>query len=111
FVDNVDEMMDAADCIITKPGGLTTTESLAKQLPMIILNPIPGHEERNSEFLTNNGVAIEVTKTFPLEDAMHFMFHNPRRLELMKESISLCAKPNATNDIADLVHRLVERKE
>ena len=47
FTDKVDIIMDAADCIVTKPGGLTTSESLAKGLPMIIINPIPGQEERN----------------------------------------------------------------
>ena len=56
FVDNIDIIMDAADCIITKPGGLTTSESLAKRIPMILINPIPGQEERNMEFLLNNGL-------------------------------------------------------
>jgi len=111
FVNNVDEMMDAADCIITKPGGLTVTESLAKNLPMILMNPIPGQEERNVDFLMNNGMAIEVTKTFPLEDAMYFMFSNPRRLELMTECIKLYAKPNATEDIVDMTYELVEKKK
>lgn len=111
FVNNVDEMMDAADCIITKPGGLTVTESLAKTLPMILMNPIPGHEERNVDFLMNNGMAIEVTKTFPLEDAMYFLFSKPERLNLMTECIRLYAKPNATEDIVDLTYELVGEKE
>ncbi len=110
FVNNVDEMMDAADCIITKPGGLTVTESIAKNLPMILMNPIPGQEERNVDFLMNNGMAIEVTKTFPLEDAMYFMFKNDQRLKLMCECIKLYAKPNATEDIVDLTYELTGKQ-
>ena len=64
YVDNVDLMMDAADCIITKPGGITTSEAIAKGLPMIMVNPIPGHEMRNAEFMLNNGLALYATKSF-----------------------------------------------
>ena len=50
FADNVDVMMDASDCILTKPGGLTVSECLAKCIPMVLINPIPGQEDRNTEF-------------------------------------------------------------
>jgi len=110
FVSNVDEMMDAADCILTKPGGLTVSESLAKGLPMLLMNPIPGHEERNVEFLLNNGMALLVTKTFPVDEALYYVFHNERRLELMRECIKLYSKPNATEDISDFVISLCEKQ-
>jgi len=109
FVTNVDLMMDAADCILTKPGGLTVSESLAKGLPMLLMNPIPGHEERNVEFLLNNGMALLVTKTFPVNEALYYVFHNERRLELMRECIRLYAKPNATEDISDFVISLCKK--
>jgi processive 1,2-diacylglycerol beta-glucosyltransferase len=101
FIDNVDLMMDASDCIITKPGGLTSSEALAKGLPMIIVNPIPGQEDRNTEFLTNNGVAMAVTSTSPIDEVLYQLFTNPQRLEIMKQSISLIAKPNSTRDICE----------
>ena len=110
FVDTIDLMMDAADCILTKPGGLTVTEALAKDLPMILVNPIPGHEERNVEFLLNNGMALLITKTFPVSEALYYLFHNPRRLELMQACIHLYSKPNATNDISNFVLSLCEPK-
>ncbi len=109
FVNNVDELMDASDCILTKPGGLTISEALAKELPMIIMNPIPGHEERNVEFLLNNGMAILVTKTFPVSDALYFLFHDTKRLELMGELIRLYSKPNATEDISNFVIGLCKK--
>ena len=106
FVGNVDVYMDAADCIVTKPGGLTVTEALCKNLPMILVNPIPGHEERNVEFLLNNGAAIRVTDSFSLGEALHYIFSNPERLELMERSIKNIAKPDAAVKICDLAQTL-----
>ena len=110
FVHNMDEMMDAADCIITKPGGLTVSEALAKVLPMILLSPIPGHEERNVEFLLNCGMALRATPTFPLDEVIHQLFSQPERLRLMEQSIRLYPQPRAAEDIAEFVLSLGERK-
>jgi len=110
FVDNVEKLMDASDCIISKPGGLTTSEALAKGLPMIIVDPIPGQEDRNTEFLTNNGVAMSVTSTSTLDDIMYQMLADPRRMELMRESIKMLAKPNSTRDICEFVKELAKPK-
>lgn len=109
FVDNVDVMMDAADCIITKPGGLTTSEAMAKGLPIILMHPIPGQEDRNMEFLINNGSAVMVTDTFPLDEAIYEIFHNDWHLRLMRESISHLGKPYATKDVGEFVMKLMEQ--
>ncbi|MDR0840180.1 MAG: glycosyltransferase [Christensenellaceae bacterium] len=106
FIDNIDLYMDAADCIITKPGGLTITEAMAKKLPMILVNPIPGQEERNSDFLLNNGAAIKVSKTFSIEESMYFLFSNLERPELMRKSIALIARSNATTRLCDFIMEL-----
>lgn len=106
FVDNVDVMMDASNLIITKPGGLTSSEFLAKKLPAIIMNPIPGQENRNTEFLVNNGAAIMVTDTFPLEEALYELMTNPVRAELLEKSVEFLAKPYATRDLCEFVLRL-----
>jgi processive 1,2-diacylglycerol beta-glucosyltransferase len=106
FVDNVDLYMDAADCIITKPGGLTVTEALCKKLPMILVNPIPGHEERNVEFLMNNGAALRVTEKFSISEAVYYLYTHPERLELMSRCIELIAKPDAAERICDLAQSL-----
>ncbi len=108
FTDKVNIMMDAADCIVTKPGGLTTSEAMAKKLPMILVNPIPGQEDRNLEFFLNNGVALSVTKTFTIEEALYFMFRDKDRLELMEHQINKLAKPNAASDIADFAISLIK---
>jgi processive 1,2-diacylglycerol beta-glucosyltransferase len=104
FVDNVDQLMDASDCIVTKPGGLSTSEALAKNLPIIIVNPIPGQEERNTEFLLNNGVAMRVTKTCPLDEVIFQFFFFPEKIENMKRNINLLRRPNATHDICEFIY-------
>ncbi len=58
FTTEMDELMTAADLFVGKPGGLTTSEALSKGLPMVVINPIPGQEERNSDHLLEQGAAI-----------------------------------------------------
>ncbi len=103
FVDVVDIMMDAADCIVTKPGGLTTSELMAKGLPAILVNPIPGQEDRNMEFLVNSGAGIMVTKTFPIDEALNLIINNRWRMELMKESVKHLGKPESTRDLCEFI--------
>lgn len=110
YINNVDEYMDAADCIITKPGGLTVTETLVKALPMIVVNPIPGHEDRNVEFLLNSGAAVRATHSFPVGSAVKYLLENPERLQLMENAIRLVAHPDAAERICDFVVEIAEKK-
>ena len=103
FVNNVEMMMDAADCIVSKPGGLTTSEALAKNLPLIMINPIPGQEDRNAEFMLNNGLAMSATKTVTIDEVLYQLFLYPEKLKNMQSNISLVGKPNATKDLCDFI--------
>ena len=103
FVHNVEVMMSASDCIITKPGGLTVSEALAKNLPMILVNPIPGHEERNVEFLLNNGIALLVTKTFSVDEAVYHLFHNQPRIASIRQTMHAVAHPDATERLCNFI--------
>lgn len=103
FVSNVDVMMDAADLVISKPGGLTTSESLAKKLPMINLDPLPGQENKNMSFLTNAGVALGVNSDFPITEALYHFFSEKWRPELMQKAIEEIGKPNSTKDLYDFI--------
>ena len=111
FVDNVDVMMDASDCIITKPGGLTTSELLAKRLPAIIMNPIRGQEDRNMEFPVNNGAAIMVTETFGIDEALYQMMKSPIRFNVLRENIAYLGKPDSTKKLCEFIIKLLEEKE
>lgn len=103
FVDMIDIMMDASDCIITKPGGLTTSELMAKGLPQILVNPIPGQEDRNMEFLVNAGAAIMTTKTFQLDEALNLLMNNKWRYDLMVESVKKLGKPDSAKNLCEYI--------
>ncbi len=109
YVDNVDKLMDAADCIITKPGGLTVSEALAKELPMLLSKPIPGQEERNLEFLLNFGCCMRISKTSPADEVIAQFFMSDKKQSLMLESIRLLKKPNAVEKLYD--HIIKMKKE
>lgn len=109
FTKEVDLLMDASDAIITKPGGLTVSEALAKGLPIIICNPIPGHEQRNAAFLLNNGAAMAVDLHTHFEDVFYQLLHNPARAEGLVRSVEALGKPRSTEDLYDLTDELVKR--
>lgn len=110
YVNNVDFLMSAADCIVTKPGGLTTSEALAKRLPILTVNPIPGQEDRNTEFLLNSGAAMAASETCPIDEVIYQFLQNPRRRELMCESIEYLRRPNSTETLCDFIAALEEPK-
>ena len=111
FTENVDEYMDAADVIITKPGGLTTSEAMAKGLPLILMNPIPGQEERNMEFLVNSGAAMMITKTFTVENALYQFFESPWRRKNMEEAVANVGKPDSTGRLYEFINKTICKKE
>jgi len=110
FVNNVDVLMDASDIIISKPGGLTTSEAFAKQLPMITANPLPGQEDRNTDFLLNCGAILVVNDRFSLSEALNILFNCSWRLEQMRESVGRLGKPNATKDLCEFIIDKCSRK-
>lgn len=111
FVSNVDELMDASDCIITKPGGLTSSEALAKDLPMILSKPIPGQEDRNTEFLLNFGCAMKISKTLTAEELVYHFFQDSKRQQAMLDNISLIKKPFAVKDLYNFISDKINKGE
>ena len=105
FSNEVPKLMAISDLVVTKPGGLTTSESLASNLPMVIINPIPGQEEENAEFLENKGIAVWIKKTDNLKEVIENLLQNKEKLQQMKENSKLLAKPNSTKDICDILFK------
>ena len=101
YTKEMDEYMTASDIIVGKPGGLTTCEALAKGLVFVIVNPIPGQEERNSDHLLENGAAIRSNNPATLGYKIEQLFDDPTRLAQMRENALRFARPNAATDIAD----------
>ena len=103
YASNVDELMDASTLIVTKPGGMTTSECLAKGLPMVIVDPIPGQEERNSQFLVNGGIAVRIDDKKQIGIQIDQLLNNPAKLESMRQAALKNGKPMAADNIAELV--------
>jgi processive 1,2-diacylglycerol beta-glucosyltransferase len=102
FTTEIDELMAAADVVVSKPGGLTTSEVLARGAAMVIVNPIPGQESRNSDFLLENGAAIKVNNAATLPMKLSRLLSDPKRLESLKANARRLAKPQAAYDVARL---------
>lgn len=106
FTDNVSTLMSSCDILISKPGGLTITESINKHLPIIINSAIPGHEERNADYLLNNGIAARIKSTDSIVSIIKQLTISKTRLKYMRESAKEKSKPEATKNICNLILKL-----
>ena len=95
--------MSIAKFVITKPGGLTITESLTAHLPILIINPIPGQEEENAEFLEKNGAGIWIKKHDNIARHLKNLYRHPELLENMKSACETLARPNSTKNICQFL--------
>lgn len=103
FTDKVPELMSISSLVVTKPGGLTSTESLASNLPMIIINPIPGQEEENAEFLEDHGVGIWIKKEDNPDEIITNLFSSEEKIAEMRENTKKLAKINSTKNICEII--------
>lgn len=103
FTDQVERLMACADLVITKPGGLTTSECLAMGLPMIVNAPIPGQEERNADFLLEQGVALKAFDGVTLEYRVRYLLEHPAKLAEMRDKAKALGRPAAARDVLDVV--------
>ena len=103
FTNKVPEFMSVSDLVVTKPGGLTTSESLASKLPMVIINPIPGQEEENAQFLEENGIAIWIKKYDNPYEKLQNLFSDPKLLPTMKENTEKLSKKYSTQNICKIL--------
>ena len=101
FTGEMDEYMSAADLIVGKPGGLTTSEAMAKGLIFVIVNPIPGQEERNSDHLLEKGCAIKCNNLPVLAYKIDELVNDKNRLATMKENVAGFARPNSARKIVE----------
>lgn len=104
FTSEMDEYMSASDLIVGKPGGLTTSEALAKGLVFCVVNPIPGQEERNSDHLLETGCAIKCNNLTVLAYKIDSLVADPDRFASMKRNVREFARPHSA---ADIVEKLI----
>lgn len=110
FVPNVYDYMAAADVLVSKPGGMTSSEALASGLPMLMLRPLPGQEERNTRYLQESGVGIRIQRSRELTQALDSLLWNPRALEHMSRAARNLAMPGAAAAAAEIVIGLAQRR-
>jgi processive 1,2-diacylglycerol beta-glucosyltransferase len=101
YTTEMDEYMSASDLVVGKPGGLTTCEALAKGLIFVIVNPIPGQEERNSDHLLENGTGIRCNNPATLGYKVEQLLKDEKRLNFMRANALKFSRPNAANEIVD----------
>lgn len=103
FIDNLQDYMAVSDLALTKPGGLTVSECLIKNLPMVFDRVIPGQEEDNSSYASKHGVGIKVNGVKRSIDAINQLFSNSKKLAKMKKNCKKVARPRAAIDLADFI--------
>ncbi len=106
----ISEMMDSADLIVTKPGGLTTTEALFKKLPMVIPFAIPGQELENVDFLVSQGVALYVDDMARLAERITYLKDNPRLYNRMVFNMKRISDNYSMEKIIDLSDKLLSTR-
>ncbi len=109
FTRKIPEMMDEADVIVTKPGGLTTTEALSKKLPMVVPFAIPGQEQENTDFLVEEGVALRVDDINLLASKIEYLRNNPRIYNRMVAKMKRISDKYSIDKIVDLSETLMRQ--
>ena len=100
FTDAIDELMACADLVVSKPGGLTTSECLARGAPLAIVNPIPGQESRNSDFLLENQAGVKLNHIATIPHKLTEVLGDAQRLGALKSNARRLGRPEAAFDVA-----------
>jgi processive 1,2-diacylglycerol beta-glucosyltransferase len=109
WTNRIPELMAASDLLITKPGGLTVSEALASGLPMILMHPIPGPEERNIQYLVEHQVAAHAQKLEEIPSLVTHLLNRPEKREGMSRAAREIARPEAAHAIAQVGKALLEK--
>jgi processive 1,2-diacylglycerol beta-glucosyltransferase len=109
YASNMHELMAVASLIITKPGGLTTSEALAMGKPLFIFNPIPGQEAANSDFLLERGAAVKVNRVEDLPYRIEQLLGTKKLVEMARAAKAL-GRPHAAEEICNEVMRRSSRE-
>ena len=110
YTTEVSDFMAVASILLSKPGGMTTAEALARGLPMVILDPIGGQEERNSDVLLECGAALKCTELTLITHKLRLLLDDPEKLLRMSNNARTLGRPNAAADIARIVMESPSRK-
>jgi len=105
FTREMDSYMAASDVLVGKAGGLTSSEAFAQGLILVIVNPVPGQEERNSDHFLEEGVALRCNNLPALGFKIDMLLRDRERMNAMRENVRRFARPHASDDIASIIIR------
>ena len=108
YTEEVSKLMEIATLLVSKPGGLTISEALAKHLPLVMVNPIPGQEAYNARFLLSQGAAVQAVATETVRQTVRDLLDNPAHIEALRRRNAELAHPTAALDIAKLRFELAD---
>lgn len=108
FVDFMHELMAISDLLITKPGGITVSESLAVGLPMILIEPIPGQEEANADYVVEQGAALKARSVSSLIYKLQSLLSTSQKLKEMSRRALDISHPNAARIVVEAVRSRLE---
>jgi processive 1,2-diacylglycerol beta-glucosyltransferase len=103
YTDSVEELMAVSDIIVTKPGGVTTSEAIAMELPMLLIKGLPGQEEDNAKYLIEEGIAVEANQPSELAAYIEKMLENKEMLEQMKQRSGNLQTKKAAFSVLDII--------
>lgn len=109
YTNDIPKLLNISDLIISKTGGLTTTESIVSHTPLVVLSPLPGQEEHNSNYVINNGLGYRLFENCNKLVTLKNIINNKKRIEQINEMCELLAKPNASRDICEKMIDLCEK--
>jgi processive 1,2-diacylglycerol beta-glucosyltransferase len=108
YTKDIAKLMNISTLLVSKPGGLTTSEALAKQLPLVMVNPIPGQEAYNARFLLSQGAAVQAGSAETVRQTVRDLLDNPERLEALRRRNAELAHPHAAMDTVKLLFELAD---
>ncbi|MCL6480082.1 MAG: hypothetical protein K6T65_17085 [Peptococcaceae bacterium] len=110
YVEDIHELMKISCCIITKAGGITLSEAVAAQLPIVIFRPVPGQERDNALYFAQKKAAVVITQTGKLPDQISRILFSEHYLSQMKSAVKSLQKHGATETVvADILNELAQK--
>jgi processive 1,2-diacylglycerol beta-glucosyltransferase len=103
YTKEINKYMQACNVLITKPGGITITEAMISSIPLVLFSAIPGHEEKNVDFLTENSLAIHLKDIKNCSNTLTDLINYPLTLEKIKQNYCKYINPNSGKDIYNLL--------
>jgi processive 1,2-diacylglycerol beta-glucosyltransferase len=103
FIDYLDDLVAASDLVVSKAGGLITSEVMARTTPLLVIDPVPGQEEFNADYVAGSGVGTQARVPDSAPYMVELLLRDPERLATMRARASEFGRPRAALDVADIV--------